>query len=138
MPLYTDYTNMMGGDKSKWSPIVYNEIKEDGETTYELTGIAQVMVLCCHIYSVWEITQDNWKECFIRLDMWQNGMGTLLYDRENKKEILITPEMVYEWIGFKVNCGEESKAKYRKRLTDAMRSRAVDKLKDWEKQRGDK
>ena len=123
--IQTDYTGMKDGVKKEWSPLVYTDDNN-------LTGMAQIMVFLCHIYSVWEITIKNWEECYTRLDMWQRGMGGLLQDGEGNDH-MITPGDVHSWIGFKINAGTENKQAYHGKLNRAMRDKSQGRINEWKK-----
>lgn len=145
--LQWELTNMCGGNKDEWHPIVYQPTLDEngvqkvfppdsefpGKPMWSHTPIMEVMLWGVFQYNVWEITEDNWKEVWTRMRLYEIASGnTWLQMEHNHQDRPLKPEEVKQFVGFKINGGEESKRKFHGRVIRMMRDQIGKELKRWE------
>ncbi len=151
--LQWDLNGMCGGDRDKWFPIVYTpSLLKDGThevfpeshdsagaLMYNHTPIMETMLWAVFNYSVWEITEDNWEEVWMRIRMMEVASGgtwlrtdTTPIDtrgvRKTYEDRPIKPEEVHQFVGFKINGGSETKRKFHGRVVKTIRERIMKEM----------
>ena len=147
-----DLNGMCGGNRDKWFPIVYTPImNEDSkhkvfpelnhsavELMYNHTPIMETMLWAVFTYSVWEITNDNWEEVWMRIRMMEVAQGRTWMQSATGNDLPIKPKEVHQFVGFKINGGEETKRKFHGRVAKVMRGRIQLEMKAYKKMLLDK
>ncbi len=80
----------------------------------------------------WIITKENWEAVFTRVHIWEQVLGSMRVgmgidsdtEKETKYDIFFTPEEIYSMIGFGVNAGNKTDAKFKLHVYQVMERKA--------------
>lgn len=95
MPLNFDFTDIENYEALCWG--------DDGK----VAPITDALIWQTMVVDMGEITKENWKEFFARVDIYQRTFGTSLYDSEGG-DFSLTEEHVKSHIGLSTNVRTES------------------------------
>lgn len=82
--------------------------------------------------SQWAITEDNWQQLYIRLQILESvGACYRSYNNGDKppRDVYFTPEEVRSMVGLEVNAGSKSDAEFKNTIWKMLNESANDKLK---------
>ena len=75
-----------------------------------------------------DITEENWEEVFIRINMWERASGTMMLDGDGNN-LYMKPEWIRRRVGLKTNASTLTKREFKERVAKALRDRATGKLR---------
>ncbi len=78
----------------------------------------------------WTITENNWQEIFLRLNMVETSLGCYrrLLDGGKMLDVFFSPEEIQSMIGFEVNAGNQGRAACNNQITTRLLDNARAKL----------
>lgn len=151
MGLHFDFSNVKDKDKVCWETITGTpdevskivqkdaslffsapwQVAEDGKSARRLGATTQVLIFVCMNLLVGEITEKNWKEVYLRLNMYERATGALRNKTENGRSelVMFTPDEVRAHVGLKMNIVHESMAAFKKNLVRILHEDAVRELR---------
>ena len=103
------------------------DLRETSVAGREMSERTQQLIFVTMLLGVSGITDKNWKEVYVRLNMWESAFGPFFISAP------YTPAMIHAHIGLKVNVSPESKAKFKNRLAKSLRVDSEERVEKWER-----
>lgn len=102
--------------------------------------VCDALIWCTIICGFHSITEQNWKEVYLRIHAYEKVAGPFIQKRMNKKTVgrWITPEDVYNWIGLSTNASSLSLAKFKQRVWKRAIEYVDSNIKQFEKEQKEK
>ncbi|MDD4989660.1 MAG: hypothetical protein PHV42_04525 [Candidatus Pacebacteria bacterium] len=107
--------------------------------------LTEVLITMTMSVDLGEISEKNYKEFFIRIDMLQRGLGGLMNKvvagkngGDDLETIWITLEDIRKHIGLTTNVSDKSSAAFSKRFAERMRRQSEDKVRYEDQKVGEK
>ena len=96
----------------------------------------------------WGITEDNWKECFVRISVWEHLFGSFRMGWDNDLpqdgppeptpvDLPFAPEEIVSMIGLSVNAGTQTDEEFGQHMYQNMKRKAQDKLRKYLREHND-
>lgn len=106
---------------------------DDGQ--YTLHFVTDGLIWSLFFVDIGRITEDNWREVYARIHMYEKVDGAYLYEvtDDGMQDRYITPQDVYDHIGLSVNVAD-NKAKFKKKIWGVLEDSAKRELKSWERE----
>jgi len=101
----------------------HGEAEHEDWVIFNMTAqaLASVMMFCQFPEdSDWEITEDNWRAVFTRINMYERACGASR-GMPGGKDLFFTPGEIHDdFMGFSVNVGNQSTRKFHTRITNVL------------------
>jgi len=84
--------------------------------------------------SEWAITESNWQQVYMRLNIYERAAGAMRLSIEDnvKQDVFITPAEVHSMIGLAVNVGNKSDAEFKKMIFERLVERPSNEVENFE------
>jgi hypothetical protein len=79
--------------------------------------VRETLMLIMGVAGIGAITEENWKELYARIHFMEEISGT--YMNKDRKPCPFTPEDIKRWIGMTTNWGNDTRAKFLKRMAES-------------------
>lgn len=101
----------------------YKNVKNADEVMFnendEMKPLSTAMVYATLVTGINEITEENWKEFYARVHLWEKARGNYVTMGDGTPHF-ITPEEVKEHIGLKTNVMTHTRHQFLKKVIDTI------------------
>jgi hypothetical protein len=102
--------------------VCYYTIEANGEAAQYMKARTESLLFLTMLIGMNEITESNWREFYIRLNMYEQAIGAFF--RKDGKAAYYTPLMVQQHIGLGTNASKLTKTQFEKKLLLRLREEA--------------